>query len=153
MPRPTFRGFRGGLLRELREERGWTQEKLAVLVGVDPSMVTRWENRHIVPEVSTIVRIAAALQVRPQEFTDVPVQDGSLVDLRLWAGLTRQQAAGQTGISERRLTAFEHLTTRPDAVAAAALAHAYAVTADTVLEAWDRDRAATYPETVGAPPP
>ena len=31
-------------IRQLRQERGWSQMDLAVRVGVDRSNVTRWEN-------------------------------------------------------------------------------------------------------------
>lgn len=146
MPRPMFRGFRGPFLREKREEKKWTQERLAVVVDVFPTVVGTWERGEVVPDPGNVARLAAALQVRPQDFTEVPPEDGSMTDLRVWACLTRSQAARQSGISERRLLAFEHVTTRPDEESAAVLARLYGVTPDVVLGAWDRDRAAAYPK-------
>jgi len=142
MPKPAYRGFRAPYLRRLREDRGWTQERLAVEVGVFPTMIGKWESGRIVPEVATIARLAAALGVRPQDFTELGPEQATLTDLRLWAGLSRAQTTARTGISERRLYWFEHGTREPADDVAAALARTYAVTPAVVRRAWERARAA-----------
>lgn len=49
-------------LREIRKKAGLTQEKLAELIGVSRSTVTRWENENIYPDVRVILRVAQVLQ-------------------------------------------------------------------------------------------
>lgn len=139
VPRPTYRGFRGERLRALREKLGLTQEQLAVRLRVYPSMVGKWERNQVTPAPGRIASLAAALQVRPQEFTDQPPAGGSLVDLRLWAGLTRAQAAAAAGLSLDRLRRLEHLTVEPTAVEADHLGALYGVPAAWVHTAWHRE--------------
>lgn len=147
MARPSYRGFRGDHLRTLREERGWTQEGLAVRVGVYPTMIGKWERGDMVPAADRLSRLCALLGARPQEFTSVPVTQAGITDLRLWAGLTRAMAAAQSGIPTDRLRRIEHLAVPPTGAELAALARTYAVTPDAVRHAWDRERALVY----GAP--
>lgn len=65
-------------LRQLRLERGLTQEKLAHLAGMSRSSISNLERnesnqaRSVDPTMSTIYRLSAALQVTPSElFPDV----------------------------------------------------------------------------------
>lgn len=139
VPRPTYRGFRGEHLRALRERLGLTQEQLAVRLRVYPSMVGKWERGQVVPAPTRMAALAAALHVRPQEFTGLPAAQGSLVDLRLWAGLTRAQAAAAAGISTDRLRRLEHLTVEPGTEEADRLAGVYGVSPDAVRLAWARE--------------
>lgn len=148
--RPTYRGFRGDLLRKKREEKGWTQHDLAVHMGVFPTMVGKWERAEVVPDSRNISRLAQQLGARPQDFTDVPLAEASLTDLRVWAGLTRDDAAVVAGIARKRLFHLEHLTQTPRPEEAAALAKAYGVEAADVLAAWERDRARAYPDVPAA---
>lgn len=148
MPRPMYRGFRGQLLRELRERQGWTQEQLAVRVRAFPTMVGKWERDEVTPGSASVAKLARVLGVDPQTFSDVDPAALTLVELRLRVGLTRSQAAERAGISERRLRQFEHSTCRPTSDVGR-LAELYAVPAATLLAAYDRDRARAYP---GLPP-
>ena len=45
-------------IRQLREDRGWTQLALAVRAGVDPSMVYRWERGLTRPSPHNVLRLA-----------------------------------------------------------------------------------------------
>lgn len=142
MSRPSYRGFRGSFLKELREQRGWTQEQLAIATSVFPPMIGKWEREQVVPEARSVARLAEVLGVRPQDFTSVTLEDSTLVDLRLFAGLTRAEAAEAAGISDRRLFTIEHLTQRPRPEHAAALARVYGVSPAQLYEVWDREHGA-----------
>jgi transcriptional regulator with XRE-family HTH domain len=48
-------------LRRMREDAGCTRLAIAALAGVDPSVITRLEARHIDPTPETYARVAAAL--------------------------------------------------------------------------------------------
>lgn len=141
MARPTYRGFRGDHLRQLREEQDWTQEALGARVGTPPTAVSRWERGLVVPEAAQVARLARALGVPPQVFTSVPTEQARVTDLRQWAGYTRDQVVAATRLPERRLEGIEHVTVRPSPAEAAALAELYGVTAEQLLAAWERERA------------
>lgn len=72
---PGHRGQRGGpaersfgrLLRELRGERGLTQERLAELAGFDRGFVGLLERGLSSPTLSTILRLARVLQTNASE--------------------------------------------------------------------------------------
>jgi transcriptional regulator with XRE-family HTH domain len=50
-------------IRELREERGWTQLELAIEVGVTPATVYNWERGRYEPKVSQFRALARAFGV------------------------------------------------------------------------------------------
>ena len=50
-------------LRELREARGWTQASVAVQVGVQPNIVSRWERGVGAPRFHNLNRLAAVFGV------------------------------------------------------------------------------------------
>jgi len=57
----------GGVLRRLREERGISQEALAVHAGLTSGTLTRLELGQSDPSWSTICAVAKALDVRLRE--------------------------------------------------------------------------------------
>lgn len=57
----------GELLKTLREERGVSQARLARHVSLDHSYLSRLESGQRSPSIETIVRIAKALNLSPQE--------------------------------------------------------------------------------------
>lgn len=150
MPRPSYRGFRGAHLRELRERHEWTQEQLAVRLGVFPTMIGKWERGTVAPGASNIAKLAKLFGVPAQDFSDVDPAALSLAELRVRSGMTRPQAAASSGISQRRLTQYEHSTCRPVGADATELGRMYDVAPELLLAAYDRDRAAAYP---GLPSP
>lgn len=57
----------GGNLRQLRKEKGISQKKLAEQLSISKSMLSRWENGKLYPQVIWIYEIADKLKVNPKE--------------------------------------------------------------------------------------
>ena len=57
----------GRVLVSVREERGWTQGQLARRLGWSPQQLSRMEGGHREPMLSTILLLAAALDMDPGE--------------------------------------------------------------------------------------
>jgi transcriptional regulator with XRE-family HTH domain len=53
----------GERIRQLRAERGWSQEELATHVGSDARGISRYENGRITPSLDALLRIAETLNV------------------------------------------------------------------------------------------
>jgi transcriptional regulator with XRE-family HTH domain len=60
MSNPTEMGIR---IRDVRRERGWTQDRLATAVGVSRSAVAQWETGRAGQVTTNLTRIADALEV------------------------------------------------------------------------------------------
>lgn len=52
----------GQRLRQVRLERGLTQEQLAEAAGVHPTFVSNLERGYRVPSLATLVRLASAME-------------------------------------------------------------------------------------------
>ena len=74
----------GARVRELRDERRWSQEYLALRAGLHPTALSRIERGERTARVNTIVQVARALGVTMGElFTGVAgALDGDLVEPR-----------------------------------------------------------------------
>ena len=57
----------GERLRQLREERALRQEDLAALAGIGKNTVNRIEKNHTEPHMTTVRKLARALEVDPAE--------------------------------------------------------------------------------------
>ena len=57
----------GERLRQLREERALRQEDLAELAGVGKNTINRLERNKTEPHMTTVRKLAAALEVDPAE--------------------------------------------------------------------------------------
>jgi len=57
----------GDNIRELRRNRGWTQEQLAERVGMSPQAISRWENGTTYPDLELIPEIARLFSVTTDE--------------------------------------------------------------------------------------
>ena len=60
----------GGFLRELRREKGLTQEQLAELLGVSGRTVSRWETGANMPDLDLLIQIADFYAVEVREILD-----------------------------------------------------------------------------------
>lgn len=60
----------GGFLRELRNERGVTQERLAEMLGVTNRSVSRWETGATKPDFDLLIQIAEYFGVSADEILD-----------------------------------------------------------------------------------
>ena len=53
----------GGFLKDLRKEKGITQEQLAEKLGVSGRTISRWETGNNMPDISLLVEIAEYFDV------------------------------------------------------------------------------------------
>lgn len=60
----------GNFLRDLRKEKGVTQEELAEKFGVSSRSVSRWENGNTMPELGILVELADYYSVDIREIID-----------------------------------------------------------------------------------
>jgi transcriptional regulator with XRE-family HTH domain len=66
-PRSPSHAAFGQAVRELREERGTSQEAFALMCGIDRSHYGGMERGERNPSLTTVYKIADALEVRPSE--------------------------------------------------------------------------------------
>ncbi len=64
-------GNLGSNLRAARKKRKWTQEDLAVRSGVHAGEISRMEGGKRDPQVSTVERLAAALEIPPGQLLEL----------------------------------------------------------------------------------
>ena len=62
-PTPSDPAQIGARIKEVRQERGWTQDQLAQAVGVSRSAVAQWETGRAGQITGNLTRIAANLEV------------------------------------------------------------------------------------------
>lgn len=60
----------GGFLRDLRKEKGMTQEEIAEKFGVSSKSVSRWENGRTLPDLAILVELADYYEVDIKELID-----------------------------------------------------------------------------------
>lgn len=60
----------GVFLRELRKEKGLTQEQLAEILHVSGRTVSRWETGTNMPDLSILIQIAEFYEVEVKEILD-----------------------------------------------------------------------------------
>ncbi len=77
------------MIRELREERGWTQLELAIKVGVTPVTVYNWERGRYEPKVSQFRALAKVF--------GVSMDDIALVDDATEESETTPETVGRRG--------------------------------------------------------
>lgn len=97
MPRGV-RNFDPGALRTWRRRRGLTQQELADAMGVKRTYALQWERDRERPDATSptpavLARLADVLDVHPGQLTSTDAEQATLVDLRVWAGLSREELA------------------------------------------------------------
>lgn len=60
----------GARVREVRKEKGMTQEQLAEAAGLHPTFISNVERGYRVPSLPTVLRLATGLRVNPSQLVD-----------------------------------------------------------------------------------
>ncbi len=53
----------GGLLHQLRKEKGWTQKEMAQKMNISDKTVSKWENGNGCPDVSLLIKLSEIFSV------------------------------------------------------------------------------------------
>ena len=61
----------GSLLKELRKEKGLTQEQFAEIVNVSNRTVSRWENGNNMPDLDILIQISDYYGINLRELLEV----------------------------------------------------------------------------------
>lgn len=72
----------GTRIRNLRKSKGLTQEKLAELCNVTPSVISRWETGNLYPRRDNLIRLSKIFDVCPEEIlnvTNTPVSNDTVI--------------------------------------------------------------------------
>lgn len=62
----------GAKLRGARLSAGMTQADLETMCGIPKARLSRYENNHVAPSISSLMRLCSALGVRAGEMLDPP---------------------------------------------------------------------------------
>lgn len=68
----------GALLRELRKEKGLTQEKFAEIMSVSNRTVSRWENGNNMPDLDILISISDYYEIDLRELLDGERKSGNM---------------------------------------------------------------------------
>jgi putative transcriptional regulator len=80
-------------IRELRQERGWTQYELALRVGVHPQAVYLWESGRRTPQVPQLRKLGRLFEMCSDEIDLIlPTRSRPVADV----GRTRGRSADPT---------------------------------------------------------
>lgn len=114
MPVPLPGQFDADKMRAARMSLGINQVELAMRIGVDPSVVNSWETRGGSPSVRNLRRVASALGLKvPDLYHSDSDAAGTLVDLRVRAGLSQREVAQFLGVSQTTVSSWERGASRP----------------------------------------
>lgn len=64
----------GSTIKQLRKEKGYTQDQLANLLNVTPQAISRWENNSAMPDISLLIPIANVFSVSIDTLLGVDVE-------------------------------------------------------------------------------
>jgi len=82
----------GNQIKILRKKKGYTQERLAELVQIDPKSVSKIENGNIYPAHETLDSIIKALEVEPWElFVFNPIKDEDIMKQEIIAAIEHNE--------------------------------------------------------------
>lgn len=127
-------------LRSAMARRGVSVDDVAVHLNTSTTAVYGWLSARRVPEPPALVALARALGLRPADLTLVSEAEERLHDLRIHAGLLQADAAIAAGLRQPQLSKMERGVAVPRQDLGNALASAYGVAGDRVMEAWHRTR-------------
>ncbi|MGI8785894.1 MAG: helix-turn-helix domain-containing protein [Acidobacteriota bacterium] len=92
----------GERLREIRDSLKLTQRDIATRTGMDDYYISRLENNHINPTLSTINKIAQALQVEIRDLFPSPKPEFRIKPLKLEDDLKKVVGLWKSLIPEHR---------------------------------------------------
>ncbi len=72
----------GQRIRELRKQKGWSQQELAYRIGMEKSNLSVIENGKSNPQILTLVHIACILEVQPYELVQVDLEIPQFIEGR-----------------------------------------------------------------------
>ena len=99
----------GGFLKDLRKEKGLTQEQLAEKFGVSSRSVSRWENGNTMPELGILVELAEYYEVDIKEIIDGERKSELKLNAKLTSGLNSAILFCQTNFWFGYFSAFFQL--------------------------------------------
>ena len=94
----------GGFLRELRKEKGLTQEQLADIFNVSARTVSRWETGSNMPDISILIEIADYYQLDVREILNgernehAPESGSEIKEIAEYADMEKEKMALKTRI-------------------------------------------------------
>lgn len=110
-------------LVRLREEHGYSSDKLAKAIGVARQRISRLENGHVPPDLDEIMRILAALNVEQKRWTQIMTIAREAQEKGWWEKFTKEMGprqalyanleAGARSINEYQLTLLPGLLQIP----------------------------------------
>lgn len=132
MTRMTVEGFNRRALYELRTEAELTQEDLALMLGIDATSISRWENGRSAPHPQHLAQLAEILEVEQSDLLDPVNPLRALQEYRRRAGLSQTEAARTTGLAVAAIQSLERGVRLPSEHESAQIAQAYGITAPEV---------------------
>ena len=114
MPFPPPGRFDSAALRRTREAAGLSRPQLAARIGVNVALIKSWEVKGVCPCVGNITRVAQGLGLKVSDlYTPDATSAGSLLDLRVAAGLTQQELAQRLKVRQPLVSMWERSKARP----------------------------------------
>lgn len=97
-----------GRLAELRDERGWTNYRLAKNSGLPQSSLITWFSRNVIPPFESIEKMCNALDISLSEFFDENEKYGKtkLAAICKQNGISSEQLAEKSGIPLTEIIAY-----------------------------------------------
>ncbi|MDO2987021.1 helix-turn-helix transcriptional regulator [Mycobacteroides abscessus] len=132
------RGFDREQFALLRNEKGWSFQKLHQISGIHASQLSRYESGAKVPSPESLQRLARAFEVRPEELTSIAAAERTLGDLRELAGFSQLGLAKHLGLTLSVLRELEQATGDLTVEFASDLAQALGVGIEEIREAYQR---------------
>ena len=94
----------GKLIRELRTEKGLTQQELASLLKVSPTAVSKWENGRSLPDISMLEPLVKVLEV---SFAEIILGERTPRAAEGESAMNQEETAGMTNPEERAEAAIK----------------------------------------------
>ncbi len=94
----------GKLIRELRTEKGLTQQELASLLKVSPTAVSKWENGRSLPDISMLEPLVKVFEV---SFAEIILGERTPRATEGESAMNREETAGMTSPKERAEAAIK----------------------------------------------